>query len=92
MHRLPVRQERSRLEPIMHTADTNAYVVAVDHRRIGVASRRRPVSLIAADPAFSTLDSSSFHHLAQLERAAERLARTVNGPASNASDPAARTH
>ena len=77
----------------MHAADTNAYVVAVDRRRIGVAvATGGRFRFIAADPAFSTLDGSSFHHLAQLERAAERLARTVNGPASDASDPAARTH
>ena len=60
----------------MHSADTNAYVVAVDRRRIGIAvAAGGRFRFIAADPEFSTLDGSTFHHLAQLEQAAERLAQ-----------------
>ena len=65
----------------MHSVSTSAYVVAVDQRRVGVAAAAGGrFRFIAADPDFSTLDGSSFHHLAQLEQAAARLARTLNGP------------
>ena len=75
----------------MHELSSNAYVVAVDRRRVGVAVARGGGSrFIAADPAFRTLDGSSFRHLAQLEQAAARLARAVNGSALPASDAAVR--
>src|SRR4051812_32361133 len=62
---------------IMHRADTNAYVVAVDRRRVGVAvAAGSGFRFIAADPAFRPLDGSSFRRLAQLEQAAAQLART----------------
>ena len=78
----------------MHSADTNAYVVAVNRRRIGIAvAAGGRFRFFAADSEFSTLDGSTFHHLAQLEQAAERLARTVNGPTeSHAQLPSARAH
>ena len=74
----------------MDDLSSSAYVVAVDRRRVGVAvARGDSFRFIAADPAFSTLDGSSFRHLAQLEQAAARLARAVTGPtAVPASGPA----
>ena len=67
----------------MHDADTNAYVVAVDRRRVGIAvAAGSGFRFIAADPEFRPLDGSSFRRLAQLEQAAARLARTVTGPAA----------
>ena len=75
----------------MQELSSSAYVVAVDRRRVGVAVARGGGSrFIAADPAFRTLDGSSFRHLAQLEQAAARLARAVNGSALPASDAAVR--
>ena len=75
----------------MHELSSNAYVVAVDRRRVGVAvARGDGFRFIAADPAFRTLDGSRFRHLAQLEQAAARLARAVNGSALPASDAAVR--
>ena len=65
----------------MPNTDTTAYVVAVDSRRVGVAvSSGGRYRFVAADPDFGPLDGSSFLHLAQLEQAAARLARTVRGP------------
>ena len=65
----------------MQSIDTQAYVVAVNRRRIGVAvTAGQGFRLMAADPEFRPLDGSSFRHLAQLEQAAARLARAV-GPA-----------
>lgn len=65
----------------MPNSSTDAYVVAVDRRRIGVAvAAGGRLHFIAADPDFRPLDGSSFLHLAQLKQAAERLARTVRGP------------
>jgi hypothetical protein len=65
----------------MQSIDTQAYVVAVNRRRIGVAvTAGQGFRFIAADPEFRPLDGSSFRHLAQLEQAAARLARAV-GPA-----------
>ena len=64
----------------MQNIDTQAYVVAVNRRRVGVAvTAGHGFRFIAADPEFRPLDGSSFRHLAQLEQAAERLARAV-GP------------
>ena len=64
----------------MQNIDTQAYVVAVHRRRVGVAvTAGQGFRFIAADPEFRPLDGSSFRHLAQLEHAAERLARAV-GP------------
>ena len=75
----------------MQEPSSSGNVVAVDRRRIGVAvARGGGYRFIAADPAFRTLDGSSFRHLAQLEQAAARLARAVNGSALPASDAAVR--
>ena len=64
----------------MHNIDTQAYAVAVNRRRVGVAATAgQGFRFIAADPDFRPLDGSSFRHLTQLEQAAERLARAV-GP------------
>ena len=78
----------------MHSTNITAYVIAVDHRRVGVAvAAGSGFRFIAADPDFGPLDGSSFRHLAQLEQAAERLARTVRGPAlPHPSHLAARAH
>jgi hypothetical protein len=65
-------------EQHMHENDTQAYLIAVDRRRVGVAvTAGQGFRFIAADPAFKPLDGSSFRHLVQLEQAAERLARAV---------------
>ena len=65
----------------MHSTGPQAYVIAVDRRRVGVAvTAGHGFRFIAADPEFRPLDGSSFRHLAQLEQAAARLARAV-GPA-----------
>ena len=64
----------------MTSTDTQAYVIAVNRRRVGVAvTAGQGFRFIAADPDFRPLDGSSFRHLIQLEQAAERLARAV-GP------------
>ena len=64
----------------MHSNEPQAYVIAVDRRRIGVAvTAGQGYRFIAADPDFRPLDGSSFRHLGQLEQAAARLARAV-GP------------
>ena len=62
----------------MQEASTQAYLIAVDRRRVGVAvTAGQGYRFIAADPDFRPLDGSSFRHLTQLEQAAERLARAV---------------
>lgn len=62
----------------MHSTGPQAYVIAVDRRRIGVAvTAGQGFRFIAADPDFRVLDGSSFRHLGQLEQAAARLARTM---------------
>jgi hypothetical protein len=62
----------------MQEASTQAYLIAVDRRRVGVAvTSGQGYRFIAADPDFRPLDGSSFRRLDQLERAAERLARAV---------------
>ena len=49
--------------------------------RVGVAvAAGGRFRFIAADPDFSTLDGSSFHHLVQLEQQLARLARTLAPP------------
>ena len=66
----------------MQNIDTQAYVVAVNRRRVGVAvTAGQGFRFIAADPEFRPLDGSSFRHLAQLEQAAERLAKMGRGQA-----------
>lgn len=65
----------------MPNSSTDAYVVAVDRCRVGVAvAAGGRLHFMAADPDLRPLDGSSFLHLAQLEQAVERLARTVRGP------------
>lgn len=65
----------------MLDSSMRAYVVAVDRRRVGIAvTAGGRLHFIAADPNFRSIDGSSFLHLAQLEQAAARLARTVRGP------------
>jgi hypothetical protein len=90
---LPACREPAEAKQMQDTS-TNAYVVAVDRRRVGVAvASGDGFRFIAADPAFLPLDGSSFRHLAQLEQAAARLARAVIGPAgAPASGPAVRAH
>src|SRR4051794_38145278 len=79
--RLPARRQPAGAQPKPDTS-TNAYVVAVARRGVGVAvASGDGFRFIAADPAFSPLDGSSFRGLAQLEQAAARLARAVIGPA-----------
>jgi hypothetical protein len=62
----------------MQEVNAQAYLIAVDRRRVGVAvTAGQGYRFIAADPDFRPLDGSSFRHLIQLEQAAERLARAV---------------
>ena len=62
----------------MQETETQAYLVAVDHRRVGVAvTTGDGYRFIAADPEFRPLDGSRFRHLRQLEQAAEDMARAM---------------
>ena len=62
----------------MQEAETQAYLIAVDRRRVGVAvTVGDGYRFIAADPDFRPLDGSRFRHLRQLEQAAESMARAV---------------
>lgn len=68
----------------MQNAETQAYLIAVDRRRVGVAvTAGEGYRFIAADPDFRPLDGSRFRHLAQLEQAAERMARSISPRRAN---------
>ena len=62
----------------MQEVETQAYLIAVDRRRVGVAvTIADGYRFIAADPDFRPLDGSCFRHLRQLEQATESMARAV---------------